>query len=199
MGYSYNTPSRKSPRKSLCKSSRGAVRSNLFGVKKKFRPGTVALREIRKYQGKRKLGIAFRSKYTGEEVQPYIYPSIGKDETKLLIPKHPFQLLVREIATDLKSDIRFMVDAIKALQVAAEDHLVEYFQDANLCAINQDRETVMLKDMRLVGKIGRVPKPSWKFCQKHPKLFAGYSSMGGRSEGNKLSVWRSDGVSDKMW
>jgi histone H3 len=60
------------------------------GVKKphRYRPGTVALREIRKYQ----------------------------KSTELLIRKLPFQRLVREIAQDFKTDLRFQSTAIMALQ-----------------------------------------------------------------------------------
>lgn len=54
-----------------------------------FRPGTVALREIRRYQ----------------------------KSTELLIRKLPFQRLVREIAQDFKTDLRFQSAAIGALQV----------------------------------------------------------------------------------
>ena len=59
------------------------------GIKKphRFRPGTVALREIRKYQ----------------------------KSTELLMRKLPFQRLVREIATEYKSDLRFQSQAILAL------------------------------------------------------------------------------------
>lgn len=71
------------------------------GVKKphRYRPGTVALREIRKYQ----------------------------KSTELLIRKAPFQRLVREIAQDFKNDLRFQSTAVLALQEAAEAYLVRYF------------------------------------------------------------------------
>ncbi len=78
------------------------------GVRKphRYRPGTVALREIRKYQ---------RS-------------------TELLIRKLPFQRLVREISQDFKTDIRFQSTALLALQEAAEAYLVGIFEDTvGLC------------------------------------------------------------------
>merc|ERR1712116_82032 len=79
------------------------------GVKKphRYRPGTVALREIRRYQ----------------------------KSTELLIRKLPFQRLVREIAQDFKTDLRFQSAAIGALQEASEAYLVGLFEDTNLCAI----------------------------------------------------------------
>jgi histone H3 len=76
------------------------------GVKKphRFRPGTVALREIRKYQ----------------------------KGTELLLRKLPFQRLVREIAQDYRSDLRFQSLALLALQEATEAFLVGLFEDANV-------------------------------------------------------------------
>src|ERR1700744_2540690 len=86
------------------------------GVKKphRFRPGTVALREIRRYQ----------------------------KSTELLIRKLPFQRLVREIAQDFKSDLRFQSSAIGALQESVESYLVSLFEDTNLCAIHAKRVTI---------------------------------------------------------
>ncbi|CAH3187210.1 unnamed protein product, partial [Porites lobata] len=83
------------------------------GVKKphRYRPGTVALREIRRYQ----------------------------KSTELLIRKLPFQRLVREIAQDFKTDLRFQSSAVLALQEASEAYLVGLFEDTNLCAIHAKR------------------------------------------------------------
>ena len=91
----------------------------------RFRPGTVALREIRKFQKR----------------------------NDLLIRKLPFQRLVREIAQDFKTDLRFQSQAILALQEASEAYLVGLFEDTNLCAIHAKRVTVMVKDMRLARRI----------------------------------------------
>jgi len=97
------------------------------GVKKphRFRPGTVALREIRKYQ----------------------------KSTELLIRKLPFQRLVREIAQDIKYDLRFQSSALLALQEASETYLVGLFEDTNLCAIHARRVTIMPKDIQLARRI----------------------------------------------
>jgi histone H3 len=97
------------------------------GIKKphRFRPGTVALREIRRYQ----------------------------KSTELLIRKLPFQRLVREIAQDFKTDLRFQGSAIAALQEAAEAYLVGLFEDTNLCAIHAKRVTIMPKDIQLARRI----------------------------------------------
>ena len=98
----------------------------------RFRPGTVALREIRKYQ---------RS-------------------TELLVKKLPFNRLVREIAGTFcggslfpHGTIRFQESAVIALQEAAEAYLVGLFDDTNMEAIHAKRVTVQPKDMQLARRI----------------------------------------------
>ncbi len=117
----------KAPRKHI--GSKGAKKASASsgGIKKphRFRPGTVALREIRKYQ----------------------------KSTDLLIRKLPFQRLVREIAQDYKSDLRFQSSAVAALQEASESYLVGLFEDTNLCAIHAKRVTIMTKDLQLARRI----------------------------------------------
>jgi histone H3 len=73
--------------------------------------------------------------------------------TELLIRKLPFQRLVREIAQDFKSDLRFQSAAINALQEAAESYMVGVFEDTNLATIHTKRTTIMPKDMQLALKI----------------------------------------------
>jgi histone H3 len=105
----------------------GVKKPTAVGIKKphRFRPGTVALREIRRYQ----------------------------KSTELLIRKLPFQRLVREIAQDFKTDLRFQGSAIAALQEASEAYLVGLFEDVNLCAVHAKRVTIMTKDMSLARRI----------------------------------------------
>ncbi|KXN89672.1 Histone H3 [Leucoagaricus sp. SymC.cos] len=101
--------------------------------KHKFRPGTVAIREIRKYQ----------------------------KSTDLLLRKLPFSRLVREIAEDMTTDLneygdaglRWQSSALLALQEAAEAYLVHLFEDANLCAIHAKRVTIMPRDIQLARRI----------------------------------------------
>ena len=71
----------------------------------------------------------------------------------LLIQKLPFQHLVREIAQDFKTDLRFQSSTIMALQEAAEYYLVSLFEDTNLCCIHAKRVTIMLKDIQLAHRI----------------------------------------------
>ena len=73
--------------------------------------------------------------------------------TETLIARLPFQRLVREIAQDYKTDLRFQAAAIAALQEAAEAHLIGLFEDANICAIHAKRVTIMPKDMNLARRI----------------------------------------------
>ena len=97
----------------------------------RFRPGTVALREIRKYQ----------------------------KGTNLLLRKLPFQRLVREVSDDFRGGLlpdeswRFQSEAILALQEAAEAYLIGVLEDANLCAIHAKRVTILPKDMTLARKL----------------------------------------------
>ena len=113
---------------------RGGQKAPKGGVKKcyRYRPGTVALKQIRQYQ----------------------------KSTELLIRKLPFQRLVHEIASDgevikspLCGKVRFQSAAIMALQEAAEAYLVGLFEDTNLCAIHTKRVTIMPKDIQLARRI----------------------------------------------
>ena len=91
----------------------------------RYRVGTAALRDIHHFQ----------------------------KSTALLIRKLPFQRLVREIAQDFKTDLRFQSVAILCLQEAAEAYLVGLFEDTNLCAIHTRRVIIMPKDIQLARQI----------------------------------------------
>ena len=109
--------------------SRGSSGGDSGGRKRRSRPGTVALREIRKYQ---------RS-------------------TELLLRRLPFSRLVREIQIDFTGkQYRWQANALMALQEACEFHLIHLFEDANLCAIHGKRVTIMPKDMQLARRIRGV-------------------------------------------
>ena len=79
-------------------------------------------------------------------------PSFQKS-TERLIRKLSFQCLVREIAQDFKTDLRFQSSAVMALQEASEAYLVGLFEDTNLCAIHAKRVTIMPKDIQLARRI----------------------------------------------
>ncbi|XP_042617239.1 histone H3-like [Cyprinus carpio] len=117
----------KAPRKQLATKAARKSAPATGGVKKphRYRPGTVALREIRRYQ----------------------------KSTELLIRKLPFQRLVREIAQeDFKTDLRFQSSAVMALQESSEAYLVGLFEDTT-CAIHAKRVTIMPKDIQLARRI----------------------------------------------
>ena len=118
----------KHPRKHIAhKAAAKKAQGASAGVKKahRFRPGTVALREIRRFQ----------------------------KSTELLIRKLPFQRLVREIASEYRNELRFQSSAVLALQEASEAYMVGLFEDTNLCAIHAKRVTIMPKDMQLARRI----------------------------------------------
>lgn len=69
------------------------------------------------------------------------------------IPRAPFQRLIRQICDTWKSDARWERTAILCLQEAAEDYLVEYFQDSMLMAAHAHRVTIMNKDMETLKRV----------------------------------------------
>lgn len=73
-----------------------------------------------------------------------LHRSRYQKSTELLIRKLPFQRLVREIAQDFKTDLRFQSSAIGALQESAEAYLVSLFEDTNLAAIHAKRVTIQV-------------------------------------------------------
>ena len=117
----------KAPRKQLATKAARSSGTSAGGVKKphRYRPGTVALREIRRYQ----------------------------QSTDLLIRKAPFKRLVIEIAHYFQSDLRFQSTAILALQEASEAYLIGLFADAYECTLHAKRVTLMPKDFHLARRI----------------------------------------------
>ena len=95
--------------------------------KRRYRPGTLALKEIRKYQ----------------------------TSTNLLIRKLPFQRLVREVVQDLVYNQRvsfspkFQSTVILVLQEASEDFLVRMFEQVNDIAITGKLVTIQQKHVWL--------------------------------------------------
>lgn len=101
------------------KSDNGEKRKN------RFKPGTVALREIKRYQ----------------------------KSTNLLLPRASFQRVVRSICMELDNTLRCQAQALLALQEATEAYLVGIFEDANLCCIHAKRVTIKKQDMELARRI----------------------------------------------
>ena len=103
------------------------------GIKKphRYHPGTVALREIRKYQ----------------------------KSTDLLIAKAPFRRLVREITQDMypEKGLHFRAQTFLALQDAAEAYLTDLFEETQLCACHAKRIGIQAKDMKLALRLRGDP------------------------------------------
>ena len=97
--------------------------------RRRHRPGTRALQEIRKFQA----------------------------SSELLIPKLPFARLVRELTEKfwpIRSDrFRYTIQGLLALQTAAEAYLVGIFEDGVLCALHAKRVTLQVKDIQLAMRI----------------------------------------------
>ena len=91
-----------------------------------FFTGTVALREIRRYQ----------------------------KITELLVRKLPFQRLIREIAQEFRTELQLQNSAVLTLQEAAEAYPVGLFEDTNVCAIHAKKVTIMPKENWLTVLVG---------------------------------------------
>lgn len=89
--------------------------------KHRFRPGTVALREIRAMQG----------------------------STNLLIPRQTMRRLVRQLANEQASGTRLTHDAYESLHVAAESFLTQLFESGMNMAIFAGRKSLELRDLRM--------------------------------------------------
>ena len=76
-----------------------------------------------------------------------------------LIRKAPFSRLVREIAQDFGTDLRWKASAIEALQQTAESYLTDLFSDAQICAIHAKRITIMPRDIKLSLRLRGFPQP----------------------------------------
>ena len=94
-------------------------------AKRRYKPGTVALREIKRYQ----------------------------QSMSMMLPRASFQRLVRSITGAIDPDLRFQSQSLLALQEAAEAYIVSLFEDTNLCAIHAKRNTIQKKDMELARRI----------------------------------------------
>lgn len=116
--------------KSILSSTSGRVKKHFAEIAAKKsrqrRPGETALREIHFFQR-----------------------TVGN-----LIPRRPFQLLVREVVINNHSlDYRFRSEALHALQEATEAYAVGLFEDCNLCALHARRVTIMRKDLLLALRL----------------------------------------------
>ena len=105
--------------------TRGTSRPHLPKKQRRYKPGTVALWEIRRYQ----------------------------QTSELQVCKAPFSRLVRQIAVSFEQDTRITHSAVGALQEATEAYTTTFLEDRNLVIIYSKRVTVMSKDISLIGQI----------------------------------------------
>lgn len=106
---------------------------------RKYRPGTLALREIRRLQ----------------------------QRTDTLIPRQPFYRLVKEITSLINrsgNDLKYQSAALSALQEAAEAYLIRLFEDTQICAIHAKRVTIMAKDIQVALRIRGETTYSQIYC-----------------------------------
>ncbi len=92
---------------------------------RRWRPGTLALKEIRKYQ----------------------------KSTNLVISKAAMERTIRELCDEYVKDIRWSNAAVMAIHHATENYCTKLFEDVNICAIHAKRETIMPKDIQLARRI----------------------------------------------
>lgn len=97
----------------------------------RFRPGTVAIREIKKYQ---------------------------KMSDCLIFAKFPFERLVRSIYTNCSkkfgsNSIKISKDVFIVLQYYIEQYIVSILKDSNTAAIHANRVKLMLIDIEFVCKL----------------------------------------------
>jgi histone H3 len=74
-------------------------------------------------------------------------------QTELIIPRLPFQRLIRDIARSSNAEVRFSSQGLIALQEASECFLTGIFEDSYICALHAKRVTLMVKDMQLARRI----------------------------------------------
>lgn len=91
--------------------------------KRKWKPGTVALREIRKQQ----------------------------KSVKSMLPRAAFERLVREIVAETTESVRLQRGALDALQQGAEDHIVELLKRSQTLALHAGRVTITNDDFVLAN------------------------------------------------
>ena len=108
---------------------------------RRFRPGTVALCEIHKFQ----------------------------KPTRFLIRILLFMWWVREITQHQRGNQRFQAMALLALQEVAETYMVNLFEDVNLCTVHVKRVTLLPKDIQLAHRFWGICLSTSQF-KKRMKL-----------------------------
>jgi histone H3 len=116
---------RKAPKAAKAGKKKVAKSSGVKKSARKWHPGTVALRQVKKFQ----------------------------KSTNLLLRKAPFSRLVREVAAQYKDGLKFASSALLAVQEATESYIVSVLSDTNLVAIHAKRVTIMPRDLALARRL----------------------------------------------
>ena len=137
-------------------------RAELDKKERRYRPGTLALKEIRRFQKTtdlliRKMPFARLVRFIARDgvndsnvVSPRSTDALSDTDE----PRFPLDSQVREISNELSPEpLRYTAESLLALQEATEDFLVHLFEDCNLCAIHAKRVTIMPKDLQLARRI----------------------------------------------
>lgn len=93
----------------------------------KWRAGTVAIREIKRYQ----------------------------HSTEHLIPRAPFKRLAREVIHSFNDQLKVRGEALEALLESAEVYLVQHFERTQSAAVHAGRITIYPKDSRHVTNMAK--------------------------------------------
>lgn len=113
-------------RRKCKKTTKSGVVTPIGGVKRRYRPGTVAMREIKKYQS----------------------------STDLLVPKQSVKDIVQQTVRKVFSGLRFSGGSHRTIHELYELHATDQFNKMNALAKHDNRETLQPKDLKLAQKFG---------------------------------------------
>ncbi|KAF4401115.1 hypothetical protein G4B88_013956 [Cannabis sativa] len=133
--------------------------------KRRYKPGTKALREIRQYQKTWTLLIPFAPFIrTVREISNQFAPEITRWQAEALVAIQEFTKTnipenIGSVESGGKLVLLFTVVQENLRHEAAEDFLVHLFEDSMLCAIHAKRVTLMKKDFELARRLGGKGRP----------------------------------------
>ena len=126
--------------------------------KRRYRPGQLALREIRHYQSSTELVLLKLpfARLVREICNGLDAPSSSVTTSNIIsntTPKTTSGTASGRETMEIGKGFRWQSQAIMALQEATEAYLVHLFEDTNLCALHAGRVTITPKDMRLARRV----------------------------------------------
>ena len=109
--------------------------------KYRFKPGTLALAEIKHFMGR------------SQSAAPKHYPIGGSAEFDFLIPHTVMQRVILELGMERMRDCRFESLAYKILHYAGKHYLTRIYQDALMLATHMKHTAITDKDMLLARRM----------------------------------------------